>query len=159
MPNACIGWTCFHNAPPELIYRRAFGADGERQGESNTALAIRTANELNNYFLDSIFTGEPETNTAWEATKESVPECSSMDSWEEASANNPDFGIMANWLPHPERATLQDVINAINDSLGTIPEIRFQAGDSPINPPGGRISPRRLKTIFKGRKPRMHKLY
>lgn len=159
MALATVGWTCFHNAPKNDTSTYPLAAAYGHSGESGMSAVTRLTDKITNYAWSAIFTASEDTLSAWLETKEKVAECSSMEAWQESTEANPDFVLYADWVPHPERATLGEVVEAIHEALNVVTHPGFEEGEEPTLPNNNKVSMKRFKAMMNRNWPRKKKFF
>jgi hypothetical protein len=146
---AAIGWTCYHNAPHEKTTIHPIPPANGQTGESDESAVSRLTEKVLTYYWESAFTGSAGAITAWTATAKACPEVATIKKWEENTAKDSNFVMNVKWVPHPEGATVGDVVVSIRQSLGFLPHEGWENGEDKVFAPGGKVSDKRLKAIVK----------
>jgi hypothetical protein len=146
---AAIGWTCYHNAPANKTQMKPYPATSGKTGESDVSALSRLTEQVLTYYWESAFTGSAGAITAWKATAQAIPQMASVKAWEEATASDPNFVLNLPWLPHPEGASIGDVILSIREATMFLPHEGWENGEDKVFAPGGAVSNKRLKAIVK----------
>jgi hypothetical protein len=118
--------------------------------EEDVNVAINFATTLVDYYLTSDFDLKSETSSSFHDTAEVIPQVSSFERWEEESLQNPQLAYELDWLPHPEDATLRDVLTALRTATHCVrPQHEWSGDGTGLMTPNGRVPKRRLLAMLK----------
>jgi hypothetical protein len=113
------GWTCFHGLNVGDLVARI------DQNKFEVDAVACLADKILQYQWNSYFILDDEASEAYRVYGEMIPEVATIRQWAKESLKNPNLGLELPWVPHPEGASLGDVIDSIQESYGEIQPIKF----------------------------------